>query len=88
METLSWGNRYINEQLHCRVLCTCNKNKIKVLWPDWGCSEEEKSGKVETKTEPGRTGQSRQDWQHTQWPRDERLGEHSESIILKGVRRE
>ena len=54
METLSWGNRYINEQLHCRVLCSCDKNEIKVLWPDWGCSEEEKSGKVETKTEPGK----------------------------------
>lgn len=97
METLSWGNRYINEQLHCRVLCSCDKNEIKVLWPDWGCSEEEKSGKVETKTEPGKkkaglggggTGQSRQDWQHTHWPRDERHGEHSESIILKGVKRE
>ena len=24
------------------------------MWPDWGCSEEEKSGKVETKTEPGK----------------------------------
>ena len=35
----------------------------------------------------GGKGQSRQDW-HTQWPRDERHGEHSESIILKGVRRE
>lgn len=54
METLSWGNRYINEQLHSRVLCTCDKNEIKVLWPDWECSEEEKSGKVETKTEPGK----------------------------------
>lgn len=36
----------------------------------------------------GGTGQSRQDWQHTQWPRDERHGEHSESIILKGVKRD
>ena len=36
----------------------------------------------------GGTGQSRQDWQHTHWPRDERHGEHSESIILKGVKRE
>lgn len=24
------------------------------MWPDWECSEEEKSGKVETKTEPGK----------------------------------
>ena len=48
----SWGNRYINGQLHCRVLLTYDKNEIKALWPDWGRSEEEKSGKVETKIEP------------------------------------
>lgn len=41
METLSWGDREVNEQLHCRVLSTCDKSEIKVLWPDWGCGEEE-----------------------------------------------
>lgn len=37
---------------YTRVLRTCDKNEIKVLWPDWGHSEEEESGKVETKIDP------------------------------------
>ena len=28
------------------MLSACDKNEINVLWPDWGCGEEESQGRL------------------------------------------